>query len=298
MLETAAKQRIVRLHRDDNVVVTTAPLPAATALEGEGVTVARPVPSGHKIATRRIGPGEAVVKFGQIIGYATGEIAPGEHVHVHNCGMGEHDQNYRIGSDYRPLPLLAEAERARFLGIPRPDGRVGTRNFIALCATVNCSASVVRYVADRVNHSGLLERYPNVDGVIALSHATGCGMAGSGEGFDNLERVLWGYATHPNVGAALFVGLGCEVMQIARLKAKYDLSDTSRFHTLTIQEGGGTRRTIESAVAKIEELLPLVDAVRRPRQGSVCGRRRCWPGASQPTSDGQAPPGSWSAYGS
>jgi altronate hydrolase len=202
-----------------------------------------------------------VVKFGQVIGYATENIAPGAHVHVHNCAMGAHDQDYRIGADYRPIQRR-DPRNATFMGLRRADGRVGTRNFIALCSTVNCSATVIRMIADRVNRSGMLDSYPHIDGAIALSHGTGCGMADAGEGFDNLERVLWGYATHPNVAAAVFVGLGCEVMQIGRLKAKYGFSE-DHFHTLTIQESGGTRRTIDTAVRMIAELLPALPAIER-----------------------------------
>ncbi|SEP62921.1 altronate hydrolase [Faunimonas pinastri] len=257
------KQRAVRLSVADNVVVAAASVPSGTVLEGEGVVVPRMVPMGHKIATRPIPSGEAVVKFGQVIGYATKDIAPGEHVHVQNCAMGAHDQNYRIGADYRPVQLRNDWTGATFRGIRRPDGRVGTRNFIALCATVNCSASVIRYVADRINGSCVLDAYPHIDGVVALAHGTGCGMSGNDEGAENLERVLWGYATHPNVCAAIFIGLGCEVMQIGRLKAKYGFSEGTRFHTLTIQETGGTRKTIETAVRMVEEILPdLGGAVR------------------------------------
>jgi altronate hydrolase len=259
--ERLPSRTFVRLHPSDNVVVAAVSLPSGTELTGEGVTLARVVPMGHKIAARRIPRGTPVLKFGQIIGYATEEIEQGAHVHVHNCAMGEHDQDYRIGLDYRPVQYRDPSE-AMFRGIRRSDGRVGTRNFIALCSTVNCSATVIRMIADRINGSGVLADYPHIDGVIALAHGTGCGMADSGEGFGNLERVLWGYATHPNVTAAIFVGLGCEVMQIGRLKAKYGFGD-GHFHTLTIQETGGTRRTIETAVRMIESLLPQLPVVER-----------------------------------
>jgi altronate hydrolase len=257
----APARRFVRLDAGDNVVAATASLPTGTVLEGEGVVVARAVPMGHKVATRAIATGEAVVKFGQIIGYATQDIPPGAHVHVHNCAMGQHDQNYQIGIDYRPVNYR-DPMGATFRGLVRGDGRVGTRNFIALCSTVNCSATVIRHIADRVNRSGVLAAYPHIDGVIALSHGTGCGMADSGEGFEALERVLWGHATHPNVTAAIFVGLGCEVMQIGRLKSKYGFGE-DHFHTLTIQETGGTRRTIDTAVRMIEELLPALPVIER-----------------------------------
>ena len=254
-------RRFVRLDAGDNVVVATVSLPTGASLEGEGVTVARAVPMGHKVATRPVPAGSPVLKFGQIIGVATEDIAPGAHVHVHNCAMGGHDQDYRIGVDYRPVQYR-DPMAATFKGIRRANGQVGTRNFIALCSTVNCSATVIRHIADRINRSGVLDSYPHIDGVIALSHGTGCGMADTGEGFEALERVLWGHATHPNVTAAIFVGLGCEVMQIGRLKHKYGFGE-DHFHTLTIQESGGTRRTIDAACRMIEELLPGLPNIER-----------------------------------
>src|SRR4051812_2363897 len=257
----APARRVVRLHSGDNVVVAAVSLPTGTALGSESVTVARAVPMGHKIATRLIRAGEAVVKFGQIIGYATADIAPGAHIHVHNCAMGEHDQNYQIGIDYKPVKYR-DPMGASFMGLRRSNGKVGTRNFIALCSTVNCSATVVRHVAERVNSSGMLVPYPHIDGVIALSHGTGCGMDSKGEGFEALERVLWGHATHPNVTAAIFIGLGCEVMQIGRLKEKYGFGE-DHFHTLTIQEAGGTRKTIETVLRMLGELLPTLPVMQR-----------------------------------
>jgi altronate hydrolase len=257
----APKWRFVRLDPHDNVVVAAVSLPTGTELEGENVRVLKAVPMGHKVATRAISKGEAVLKFGQIIGYATDDIAPGAHVHVHNCAMGSHDQDYKIGVDYKPV-RYRDPMGATFKGLVRGDGRVGTRNFIALCSTVNCSATVVRHIADRVNGSGMLADYPHIDGVIALSHGTGCGMDSKGEGFEALERVLWGHATHPNVTAAIFIGLGCEVMQIAKLKEKYGFGE-EHFHTLTIQETGGTRKTIETVTRMIGEQLPSLPVIQR-----------------------------------
>ena len=259
--DAAADRRAVRLHPSDNVVIAVAALPTGSALADERVTVTRTVPSGHKVATKPLASGAPIIKFGQIIGYATEDIAAGAHVHVHNCAMGAHDQDYRIGVDFRPVQYR-DPQEATFKGLRRADGRVGTRNYIALCSTVNCSATVIRMIADRVNGSGMLDAYPHIDGAMALSHGTGCGLVDGGEGFHNLERVLWGYATHPNVIAAIFVGLGCEVMQIGRLKHKYGF-DEDQFHTLTIQESGGTRRAVESALAMIGELLPSLPVVAR-----------------------------------
>jgi altronate hydrolase len=236
----------IRLNGRDNVIVLTRAFAAGTAPAGSGAPLPRLVPSGHKIATADIALGEPVIKFGQIIGYASQNIAKGEQVHTHNCAMGAHDQDYRIGDDFRAIEYVAETERRTFDGYRRSDGRAGTRNFIALCATVNCSATVVRHIADHFNRSGALDDYTNVDGVIALAHGTGCGMAASGEGYEALQRVLWGHATHPNVGAAMFGSSGEE-----------------RFHGLTIQETGGTRKTIAAGIETINKLLPAVNEIKR-----------------------------------
>jgi altronate hydrolase len=201
-----------------------------------------------------------------VIGYATQAIAAGEHVHTHNCAFGAHDQDYRIGADLEAArAAVPRVDTATFQGYRRANGQVGTRNMIAVCATVNCSATVIRRAAEQVMASGVLAGYPNVDGVVAFAHGTGCGMASEGPGMDNLQRVLWGHATHPNVGAAVFVGLGCEVMQIARMKSRFGTSRADRFHGLTIQDTGGTAKTIARIVAEIEALLPEVNkAVREP----------------------------------
>jgi altronate hydrolase len=253
----------IRLNERDNVIVLTRAFPAGTKPAGSGRALEKNTLSGHKVATADIALGAPVVKFGQIIGYASVAIAAGEHVHTHNCAMGSHDQDYKIGEDYQPTNYVSETERLTFKGYRRADGGVGTRNYIALCATVNCSATVIRHIADHCNRSGLLDDYPNIDGVIALAHGTGCGMASSGEGYDTLQRVLWGHATHPNVGAAIFVGLGCEVMQIGRMKSMFGSKGEERFHGLTIQETGGTRKTIAAGIESIKALLPMVNAVER-----------------------------------
>jgi altronate hydrolase len=260
--ETETKD-VIRLNASDNVVVLTKAFGAGARPAGAGAALRRLVPSGHKIATSDVAEGAPVIKFGQIIGYAACPIVAGEHVHTHNCVMGAHDQSYRIGEDYRPIDYVSEDARLTFRGYRRNDGAAATRNYIALCATVNCSATVVRHIADHFNRSGALDDYPNIDGVIALAHGTGCGMASSGEGYDVLQRVLWGHATHPNVGAAIFVGLGCEVMQIGRMRAMFGSKGEERFHGLTIQEAGGTRKTIEAGIEAIKALLPAVNAAER-----------------------------------
>jgi arabinonate dehydratase len=255
----------------DNVAILTARAPEGSRPLGLGAPLAAPVAAGHKIAREDLPEGASIVKFGQVIGYATRPIAAGEHVHAQNCAFGAHDQEYQVGADLAAARAAVPAMAPRsFLGYRREGGQAGTRNYIAVCATVNCSATVIRRAAEQVMASGVLADYPNVDGVVAFAHGTGCGMAASGPGFDNLQRVLWGHATHPNVGAAVFVGLGCEVMQIARMKGRFGASGAERFHGLTIQDTGGTTRTIARIVEQIHALLPEVNrAVREPVPASA-----------------------------
>ncbi len=252
------------LHETDNVAILTEKASAGQTPLGRGAALDGPVQAGHKLALTDIATGAPIYKFGQIIGYATAPITEGAHVHSHNCSIGAHDQDYQVGVDFAAAQAaVPKLEPRSFHGYRRPGGEAATRNYIALCATVNCSATVIRRAADAVMQSGVLREYPNVDGVVAFAHGTGCGMASEGPGWENLQRVLWGHATHPNVGTAIFVGLGCEVMQIARMKQLFGTDGSERFYGLTIQDTGGTTATIERIVAKVRELLPEVNRVSR-----------------------------------
>ena len=213
------------------------------------------VPRGHKIAVRDIAADAPVRKYGQVIGVATAPIAEGEHVHTHNLGMGPHDQDYAFGTDVREAEPVTEP--ARFQGIVRTDGRVATRNYLGIVTSVNCSATVARTIAARAEAMGLLEDFPNVDGVVALTHRTGCGMAADGDGIRVLRRTLNGYARHPNFAGILVIGLGCEVNQLTG----FDLPEGTP--AMTIQELGGTSATVRRGLEVIRELLPAADAVRR-----------------------------------
>ncbi|MGE3067302.1 MAG: UxaA family hydrolase [Hyphomicrobiaceae bacterium] len=253
--------RTLRLNAKDNVIVAVDGLmPGAVA---QGVTAVSRVMRGHKMASVPIEKGQPIVKFGQVIGFATENIAPGTHVHTHNCSFGEFERDYAFAQDAREEPLLPPEARATFEGYRRANGKAGTRNYIGILTSVNCSASVARFMAEAVNRSGVLADYPNIDGVVSFVHGTGCGLAAKGEGYDALERTQWGYAGHPNLAAALVVGLGCEVFQISRLKEKYGLIEGDNFRTMTIQDTGGTRKTIEAGVARIKEMLPRANAVKR-----------------------------------
>jgi len=251
----------IRLNPNDNVVVARTDLLPGAALSGEGVTTSGHVPAGHKVATRAIGRGEPVRKYDQIIGFALADIQPGEHVHTHNLGMGAFDRDYAFGADAKPTAHVPEHERATFEGILRADGRAATRNYLGVVTTVNCSASAGRYIAERMR--GLLADYPNVDGVVALTHGTGCGMASEGEGIDVLRRTLAGFARHPNFAGVLVLGLGCESNQIGGLLKAEGLAVSDRLRTMTIQDEGGTAKTVANGVAILKEMLPEANRVAR-----------------------------------
>ncbi|SNR47356.1 altronate dehydratase [Paracoccus sediminis] len=257
------KPQILRLNEADNIVVAIADLREGTPVEG-AVRASRRIPRGHKIASRAIAPGEPIRKFGQIIGFASTPIAPGDWVHEQNVTMGDFDRDYAFASEARAPESLRQGEvPAHFQGFRRPDGRTGTRNYIGILSSVNCSATVVDYIADQAMRSGMLDDHPDIDGFVALPHGQGCGMASRGESYDLLARTTWGYASHPNFAAVLLVGLGCEVFQIARLKDAYGIAEGDHFQSLTIQDTGGTRRAIDAGVAKLRDLLPVAARARR-----------------------------------
>jgi altronate hydrolase len=253
--------RVVHLHEADNVAVAVDGLGSGT--EWNKVHVLKRVPRGHKLATTPIALGAPVLKFGQIIGFATAPIAAGEWVHEHNCAMADFARDYHFAEDARTEAVLPLAERATFEGYARANGKAGTRNYIGILTSVNCSASAARFIAEEVNRSGLLAEYPNVDGVIALVHGLGCGLDIKGEGYEVLKRTQWGYAANPNIGGVVMVGLGCEGFQIGRWKEAYGIQESATFRSLTIQETGGTRKTVAAGVAMIREMLPVVNAARR-----------------------------------
>ncbi|WP_325342183.1 UxaA family hydrolase [Xylophilus sp.] len=256
--------RVIRLHPQDDVVVTLDQLVSGTSLPSEGISVTGLVPPGHKVATRAIAPGAAVRRYGQVIGFASRPILPGQHVHTHNLAMGDFARDYAFGKEARPTPSASTP--ASFQGIVREDGRVATRNYIGILTSVNCSATVARAIADHFRRDirpQALAGFPNVDGVVALTHGTGCAMDAEGEGLAILQRTLGGYACHANFAGLLVIGLGCETNQIPRLLETQGLRDGGRLHAFTIQDTGGTTRTIERGIALIREMLPAANAVQR-----------------------------------
>ena len=264
----------LRLHPEDDVVIAKLRLAAGATVETDAgpVALAAGVPAGHKIAIRARSTGEPVRRYGQVIGFATMAIAAGDHVHKHNLTGGALDQRFDVAVEGEPTRVRPASELRTFDGYLRGDGRVGTRNYILVMPTVNCSATVVRMVGERFRD--VTRDYPNIDGVVAISHKTGCGIVAQGDDHQILQRVIAGYARHPNVGATVVVSLGCEVNQadpIVQLSMSPPYGATNgrpngRPAVITIQREGGTRKAVEAAVAEIARLLPRVDAARRTRR--------------------------------
>lgn len=254
---------VVRLNPDDNVVIALRELATGDRPPQVPEPLRGAVSRGHKIAIAPIAAGDNVVRYGQIIGQAKVDIAPGDHLHVHNLGMAEHQQDYAHASANTPLPAI-NAGRT-FDGYHRADGRVGTRNYVGILTTVNCSGSVARFIAEAAEKSSLLDAYPNVNGIVPIVHGTGCGMSSKDEGYATLFRTLAGYAQHPNFGGILLIGLGCEVMQLAGLVGGRPIRDDGALRYMTIQTEGGTRRTIERGLEELRGIAELADRVtRRP----------------------------------
>ena len=253
----------LRLHPDDDVVIAKARVVAGARLDTDTGPVAliADVPAGHKICVRARAAGEPVRRYGQIIGFATVPIAPGEHVHRHNLGAGELTQHFEAAVEARPTRYHNGSEMRTFDGYLRADGRVGTRNYLLVIPTVNCSATVARMVGERFRD--VRRDHPNVDGVVAISHKTGCGLVAQGDDHRLLQRVIDGYAHHPNVGATVIVSLGCEVNQSEPIVQLGVAAHAKRLPVITIQREGGTRHAVEAAASEIARLLPQVDDARR-----------------------------------
>jgi altronate hydrolase len=276
----SSRSQTLKLHPRDDVVIAKCPLARGTLVETDvgPVPIEEPIGPGHKVAVRAASVGDPVRRYGHVIGVASAPIRPGEHVHLHNLREPDGAERLAVGADVpRDAASRPEAPRT-FDGYLRPSGRVGTRNYVAVLSTVNCSASVTHLVRDRFRDVG--RDFPNVDGVIALTHKGGCGHVEGGEDHELLQRVLSGYALHPNVAAYVVIGLGCEVAQAAPMVERHSLSLLSgeRPPVLGIQQEGGVRKTVEAAVSAVSRLLPLANEAHRTRRpasdlilGTNCG---------------------------
>jgi arabinonate dehydratase len=261
-METITASPLIRLHKNDNVLIARQPIGLGEELPELGLRVKAQVPAGHKIASRAIAAGEPVKKYDTVIGAAMRDIAAGEHVHSHNIELIDFDRDPGFCEDVRPVDYVPEGKRATFMGIVRPDGRVATRNYIGILSSVNCSSTAIRKIADYFTPERLAD-FPNVDGVVAFAQTSGCGMSSPSYHFDVLRRTIAGYATHANLAAALIVGLGCERNQVAGLVESQGLKVSDNMRTFVMQDTGGTRKTIEAGIAAVKEMLPAANAVKR-----------------------------------
>jgi altronate hydrolase len=255
-----SRPRFLRLNAADNVLLAITDLPASTSVEG--VICRQEIPAGHKLAAAAIRAGEPIRKFGQIIGFAQGAIAAGDHVHEHNCAYGEFGRDLQVGVDYVPTDFVPEAERATFQGFVREDGRVATRNMLGIVTTVNCSATVARAIVDKLRHRALQD-FPHVDDIVAFTHTGGCATATTGETIETLQRTLAGFIRHPNLAGVLLLGLGCESNQGAAVLQAGGLVEGPNLRYLNIQDVGGSRATLERGMDILLEMLPKANEARR-----------------------------------
>lgn len=252
----------IKLNPKDDVIVAIEDISQNTFLPEENITTQSFIPAGHKIALFPKKIDEPLLRYGQIIGFATNDIAVGEHVHTHNLGMGEFEKDYAWAEDYKATNFVETTDY--FMGIRREDGRAATRNYVGLISSVNCSATVIKAVEEHFKARGL-DDYPNVDGVVSLPQSFGCAIGDKTETMAVLRRTIAGYATHANFAGVILVGLGCESNQIKDLLTAHDLHEGAKLQSYNIQEVGGTRKAIEKGIEIVEKMLPAANQVTREK---------------------------------
>ncbi|MFL5800374.1 MAG: UxaA family hydrolase [Roseiflexaceae bacterium] len=254
----------LRLHPEDDIAVALVPLAAGRQirLDGQSLRLATAVNPGHKVALRAVAPGQPLRRYGQVIGFATRPIAPGDHVHTHNLAVGDMRLDYQFSTDVREVPYAPPAERRTFMGYRRPSGRAGTRNTIAIISTVNCGAHTVRTIAARAR-AELLPKFPNVTDIVGLAHKNGCATREGSSELGLLQRTLAGFARNPNVAGYLFIGLGCEVNQFESLMVSQQLNGFRLPPYIGIQDAGGVAAAVEDGLKAVAALLQRADTYRR-----------------------------------
>lgn len=280
----------VLLDPNDAVAIAKQPLVPRTILRTASgdIRVNQMIPPGHKVALRAIDEGGEVRRYGQIIGFATKPIAPGDHVHSQNLSVGDGlELDYAPCSEYRPVEIVPEAERRTFMGFRRKDGRVGTRNYVAILASVNCSSSATERIADYFRDPEVMKDYPNVDGVIPLATKGGCGSHYGSSDLHVLQRTMAGIVDHPNVAGYVILSLGCEVNQPTDMIESTSLGNGHQPTVLTIQQDGGFAKTVEAGIEAVKKILPIANqATREPVPASElmvalqCGGSDGWSGVT------------------
>lgn len=294
--EYPLNQVAILLREGDDVAVAKRRLEAGTAImrEGDTLTLRSPVPAGHKLALHAVAEGAPVRKYGQVIGYATADIRPGDWVHTRNLGFGAGEGEgagalqlqIEYSTDVPKVDYVGPEQQRTFPGYARPDGRVGTRNYVAVVSTVNCSAETVKAIADRFRDTDGLRDFPGVDGVLPVTHGGGCGVHLGGADYQQLQRTLAGMADHPNVVGYVLVGLGCETNQALALAQNTGLIAVEQIRVgrpqlppvVTIQEAGGVRKAVLQGIEATRRLLQRASEARRTPQplsglqiGTNCG---------------------------
>ncbi len=254
----------IRLHENDNVITAKANLESKTLLNNEEITTKQFIPVGHKIATKNIVKGEDIIKYDNIIGTAKTSINIGEHVHIHNTAMSDKRKDYEFSLGCKKTEIIPVNQQATFMGYRRSSGKVGTRNYIGIISSVNCSATVCKNIAESFNKDNLSD-YENVDGIVPITHGTGCGINSKGLGWELLQATIDGYSRHPNFGGLIVIGLGCEVNQVNGMAQSMSWADSDTFKMMTIQEIGGTRKTIEEGIDLVKQMLPIINKDKRKK---------------------------------
>ena len=253
--------RFIQLTPADNIILAIDSFQQGDVIDK--ITAQERIMQGHKMANNAIKKGAEIIKYGQVICFAKELISPGMWVHEHNVYVEAFERTSAESYKTQTAPSRKTQIKPIFQGYKRANGKFGTRNYIAILSSVNCSATAVRFIAQKINSSGILDKYPNVDGVIPLVHGTGCGIGVKGEAYDVLKRTQWGYASNANVGGVLMVGLGCEAFQIPVWMKTYGITENATFNSLTIQNAGGTRKAVAAGVEAIEAMLDEVNATQR-----------------------------------
>tara|TARA_Y100000389_G_scaffold68797_1_gene65319 strand:- start:2202 stop:3743 length:1542 start_codon:yes stop_codon:yes gene_type:complete len=252
---------LIVLNQNDNVGVSQFIIPEKTKIVGQDISTVNPIPFGHKVCLKSINKGDPIIKYDQIIGFASKDIQAGEHVHSHNLEFRDFKRDFNVTDKKN---IIEEKADTFFNGILRDNGDVATRNYIGIVSTVNCSATVTKMIVEKIKYSNILKDYPNIDGIVPITHSTGCGMNTVSEGMQIFQRTIDGFKNHPNFSHVFVIGLGCECAQVSLFDES--LKKHNRIHFLTIQDEGGTKKIVEKVLSQIKDLLNEANDVKRTAQ--------------------------------
>ena len=249
---------LIVLNKNDNVGVSQFIMPEKTKINGQDISTIDPIPFGHKVCLKPIKKGDPIIKYDQIIGFASKNISAGEHVHTHNLEFKEFERAFKVNNK---KTIVDENADTFFNGILRENGQVATRNYIGIVSTVNCSATVTKMIVEKIKYSNILNDYPNIDGIVPITHSTGCGMNTVSEGMQMFQRTIDGFKNHPNFSHVFVIGLGCECAQVSLFDES--VKKHNRIHFLTIQDEGGTKKIVEKVLSQIKNLLSEANDIKR-----------------------------------